>query len=279
MAEPQLLADVVARAAASTPIAWDGRGGEPPYRLQYARLLEVVGDAREWAYGSMVYACRDCAWEHRVWLGVGIEGPPALTEHEATIPAPFMAGRCGGCNDGQLSHVRWNDDETWDELRPIPAGQAAFVVPTAEDADRLAQQSYGGAEYISPPIGPRPDDDEPHLRCTACGFEVTKGASRDLRACPRCGDTSAPMAIADDVEIKVNWHELRVLGIWAEQWASRLDGNEQRIVNVICGRIHAQHPEKAPLTMSSEIGQVRQEFGDVEVEGFDEDEEANRGDR
>lgn len=91
------------------------------------------------------------------------------------------------------------------------------------------------------------------------------------------------MQDAGDVEIKINWHELRILGIWAENYAASLKEKNpelQRTVAVICGRIQAQHPEmKAPLTMSGELAQLREwaeeNAGGLET-SYPEDEEASR---
>lgn len=268
------LNQIVARAAESPPVEFGQ--GSPPFAAHYERMLSVLGEGRSLAWGSMIYACPTCKWEHRVWLCIGVEGPPALRAHEAVIPAPFVAGRCPSC-DESLSHAKWSQDETWDELRRVPDGQAHFIVPAADAAAEHARKGYGGADYIAPPREPRPDDDEPHLRCTMCGFGVTRGQSRDgLSACPRCGDTGTPMAIADDVEVKVNWHELRILCMWAEQHAASLKDREptlQRVVNVIAGRLHAQHPERPGLTFTAEFDELRRAYPGAET-NFPVDEQA-----
>lgn len=86
---------------------------------------------------------------------------------------------------------------------------------------------------------------------------------------------------SEDVSVEVNWFELRILGIWAERWAAQYrdsDPKMQRTVAEITGRLHAQHPERPPLTLSGEIADLRRDpaVGDVEVHGFNEDEIANR---
>jgi hypothetical protein len=90
------------------------------------------------------------------------------------------------------------------------------------------------------------------------------------------------MLVSDDVTINVNWHELRILAIWAENWAERFKekdgGGMQRIVNIIAGRLHAQYPEKAALTLTGELGAVRrwaeEQGSSMEVQGFSPDADA-----
>lgn len=111
-------------------------------------------------------------------------------------------------------------------------------------------------------------------RCTQCDHEVTREVQdRGLRCCPKCETTSLPCDPADDVEVKVNWHELRILVMWSERWAS-LDGIPKdesesmlRTVRAIARRISAQHADRAgklPLTFLGEIKQLRDAFGKVE---------------
>ena len=125
-----------------------------------------------------------------------------------------------------------------------------------------------------------------YLRCTHCALELTKAESEGLNRCPRCKTEGLPMLVADDVTINVNWHELRILGIWAENYAAcdrREDGHEsmQRTVNIICGRIHAQFPDKSPLTMTGELGELKrwadENAGGMEIHGFSPDTQAEPG--
>ena len=72
--------------------------------------------------------------------------------------------------------------------------------------------------------------------------------------------------------IKINVHELRVLGIWAENYAVTVDNKNldnpkheslKETLGAICDRLELQlkelgHP--APLTLSREFKQVEQRF-------------------
>lgn len=124
---------------------------------------------------------------------------------------------------------------------------------------------------------------ESYLRCTKCAFEGFEREAQGLTKCPRCGTTGIPCLVADDVTVRINWHELRILGIWAENWAAsgktRDEGEMQRLVNVICGRLHAQYPDKQPLTMTGDLGDLKrwanENAGGMEIHGFSPDAEAD----
>lgn len=94
-----------------------------------------------------------CGWEHRVWLTLGVEGPPALKgegeEYGPWIPSPMMCGTCPNC-EGGLAHVRWNDDVQYEVPEPVPEDAPRFFVPEVREFERLAARGYGGADYVDP---------------------------------------------------------------------------------------------------------------------------------
>lgn len=128
------------------------------YRENYERVIDGIPEAdRARAWGTMIYACMGprpapgstgCGWLHRVWLGVGVEGPPDLRARELVVPAPMFCGACPRC-EGMLGHDRWNEDEAW-EPRSFPTEVARFTVPDVAEARRLAGEGYGGANYEDP---------------------------------------------------------------------------------------------------------------------------------
>lgn len=70
------------------------------------------------------------------------------------------------------------------------------------------------------------------------------------------------MSIAEDVTIKINIHELRILGIWAENHAVTVDNKNldnpahkslKETVNLIAELIERQLPGSHPLTLSREL--------------------------
>lgn len=132
-----------------------GHGHHEGYVRAADAMESVYGERwRELCWATMVYACvgenpspqtSGCGWEHRVWLGVGVEGPPEVKERKEFIPCPFYCGRCPQCG-ARLAHERWNEDEEF-EPRPFPPGVSKFVVPTMAEAEKLASTGYGGADY------------------------------------------------------------------------------------------------------------------------------------
>jgi DNA-directed RNA polymerase subunit RPC12/RpoP len=112
-------------------------------------------------------------------------------------------------------------------------------------------------------------------RCTRCGVEFTEAQIAVADRCPACGSKGVPCDPAKDVDVRINWHELRILCMWAENWAHRCDvshedGHEPMVplVHVIAARLQAQRPELAhsPLTMSGEVRQLREAFPGAKVE-------------
>ena len=108
------------------------------------------------------------------------------------------------------------------------------------------------------------------IRCIICASEFTDAESEGVISCPSCQTTSIPCLISDDVEIKINWHELRVLTIWAENWAKQIDKKKPEdtipvekslyAIMVIAERLQKQFPDKTPLTLFSEIRELRKDY-------------------
>lgn len=105
-------------------------------------------------------------------------------------------------------------------------------------------------------------------RCVRCyrGFteEQIAGATR----CPFCGNKGVPMSPEEDVELKINWHELRILTIWAENYARQhidRDPTMMDTVFAIVGRLQDQYPSFAPLTLTGEIRQLKEKHPSIET--------------
>jgi len=113
-----------------------------------------------------------------------------------------------------------------------------------------------------------------YLRCTLCYHELNFGQSGNVNCCPKCEDPGVPMSPDDGVTIDINWHELRILCIWAERWASDFIKNEYSLktVRAIASRIEKQRPEKkTPLTFLGEIKQLEKQYGEVKQNVVQED--------
>ena len=114
------------------------------------------------------------------------------------------------------------------------------------------------------------------LLCLNCAQEVEVGVDDALQCCPHCGSDRIPADLtADSVDINITWHELRVLCIWAERWVGSIPPGVHRdsafnSLRTIIDRIHLQHLDKGPLTLTGEIAQLRANGADVRLDGFTE---------
>lgn len=94
--------------------------------------------------------------------------------------------------------------------------------------------------------------------CTHCGHEVSSFVG--LNGCPACGSTGVPCAYRDQVDVSINWHELRILVIWAENYQRSLKEVGNRAVYAIARRLQAQHPDKPALSLAAEIGEIAKRY-------------------
>jgi DNA-directed RNA polymerase subunit RPC12/RpoP len=102
-------------------------------------------------------------------------------------------------------------------------------------------------------------------RCLICSKEFGDEELIGKNNCPNCGSGCIPCSIKDDVKIKINLHELKVLAVWAENYAFACDNQESNLnnryyelmmptVEAILNRIHAQLGKKdVPLTITEEV--------------------------
>jgi len=95
--------------------------------------------------------------------------------------------------------------------------------------------------------------------CTSCGFKVE--SFEGLAKCPQCDSRGTPCLDKEQVNISINWHELRILCMWAERWGNKECGGAGLIYN-IAQRIQRQHPEfETPLTLAEEIQNLPKKLG------------------
>ncbi len=118
--------------------------------------------------------------------------------------------------------------------------------------------------------------DKISAKCVDCRSEFTK---KDLEGattqCPSCGSTCVPMSPDNDVEIKINWHELRILFMWAERWADHVKQKEEgpdflQTIYAIAKEVQEQHPSKDPITLSGEVEELKTMFDGVETSNIPE---------
>jgi hypothetical protein len=106
------------------------------------------------------------------------------------------------------------------------------------------------------------------IRCVICQSEFSDKEAENAVCCPSCGYKGVPCSIADDVEIKINWHELHILCCWAERWALHIEkSSPSSVVTVDCiaQRLQKQYPMKGPLTIRGEVDKLKEKFPNVKL--------------
>jgi hypothetical protein len=94
--------------------------------------------------------------------------------------------------------------------------------------------------------------------CTLCGCQIE--SFDNLECCPNCKTQSLPCSWDNQVNISINWHELRLIFMWAEKWGMKhCDG--AGVVYSIADRIRNQYPNKSSLTFADEIEELKKMFG------------------
>lgn len=112
------------------------------------------------------------------------------------------------------------------------------------------------------------------IRCTGCSAEFSDEELQGRTSCPACGTDSVPCDIADDVAIDINWHELRILCMWATNYAvSMKKPNSSTSLRNIISRLEAQYPTRTKLTLAGELAQLRDKGYTLEIVTEDEVEE------
>ncbi len=114
-------------------------------------------------------------------------------------------------------------------------------------------------------------------RCVQCNTSFTAEQIVGVFGCPSCGSKGVPMDPKQDVTVAINVHELRILGIWAEHYASDVDHKHlddvsheplRPTVAAICARLEGQLRavgQWMPLTMAAELKQLREAFPESDV--------------
>lgn len=94
--------------------------------------------------------------------------------------------------------------------------------------------------------------------CTVCGVRLTEDEVKGW-GCPKCGNKGVPCGCEQDTSVEVNWHELRILTIWAENWAHHIEDDDKEgmdsklVIQAIARRLQLQRPQFPQLTLTGEI--------------------------
>ena len=110
--------------------------------------------------------------------------------------------------------------------------------------------------------------DDAAVRCTTCRTEFAYAQLQGATACPSCGSTGKPMAISQDTTVRINWHELRILTIWSDNWAqAKCDAGNRATLASIIRELEKQRPDDdaAALTMAGEVRALQREHPESEL--------------
>lgn len=106
------------------------------------------------------------------------------------------------------------------------------------------------------------------IRCLNCSSEFTYAETEGVNRCPKCATTTLPGIIKYDVDLKINWQELRILVMWASNYAKTLGTDAQFTMACIADRLRKLRPEPAAgnLTLLEDIQDIANELGiNIEV--------------
>lgn len=99
--------------------------------------------------------------------------------------------------------------------------------------------------------------------CMSCGLRIE--SFEGLSVCPHCESTDIPAGDSQQVTVSVNWHELHILCVWAENHANKSDGKLTSIVYGIAHRLENQYPEKHKLTLAGEVSLLKRKYPELET--------------
>lgn len=95
------------------------------------------------------------------------------------------------------------------------------------------------------------------IRCLMCRSETSEDqVPPNTMACPSCEAKVLPEYVDQDVDIRINWHELRILYLWANEWEqmAKLHDNGKSITSAIAEQLDKYRPiDGAPLAKITEV--------------------------
>lgn len=102
------------------------------------------------------------------------------------------------------------------------------------------------------------------ILCVECRKTFTDEETESVTACPACGTTGLPALLSDSLDLKITRHELRILLMWASNYAHDIEKSTSTMSAVKCVEgiakgIRDQHPEADPLTLAEELQEVANE--------------------
>ncbi len=102
-------------------------------------------------------------------------------------------------------------------------------------------------------------------RCTICSHSYKNEDLKGVNCCPYCKTKSKPCDPENDISIKINSHELRIIFMWASGYGRREDDKKlddpnweslSKTVDIIAERVKKQFPPNLQdmcLTWTDEV--------------------------
>jgi len=104
------------------------------------------------------------------------------------------------------------------------------------------------------------------LKCARCRNEFVLHEIIESDHCPDCKTAGTLMSPGDDVTIKINWLELKILGMLSERYAKTIKNSDPlRTLYSIVKGIQDQYPKKRPLTLRSESREINKMIRDLKT--------------
>jgi hypothetical protein len=100
----------------------------------------------------------------------------------------------------------------------------------------------------------------PSHRCLGCGHAASAGTF----TCPDCGLTADPLKPEEDLQIAINWLELRILAEWASRAIRHQppEDDMQRALAAILDRLRPYRPQGAAALTLREVLAEQQAAGE-----------------
>lgn len=111
-----------------------------------------------------------------------------------------------------------------------------------------------------------PNIEEKVALCLVCRKEFTEEETKTATCCPNCKSTSVPADPREKATITLTYHELRILCIWASNWAIKTGEVKNNIViESIINNIHQQDDKIPALSLREEFTGILKEFPDTKI--------------
>lgn len=98
------------------------------------------------------------------------------------------------------------------------------------------------------------------LRCATCERKMTAAEAANFKHCPTCGGSVAPEFVSQDIFVRMNWAEARMLANWSQGWAigTKLPSVAHQRLTRIFGKLRLVRPEHAPALLDEEVAEEAQ---------------------